>query len=173
MIPWAEQWFMCKSCTTLSVITHRLFRIMAYSHIMFSSVVDVDGHHLWEHFWTCLSTHFTVVKQLPYFVESLRWISTPGAPSVHRNHSTVHCSSLVHTESRAAMLTLLWWCYNWLVKVESISQSHREFVLLPACKISSAANTASLKINHCGNFLIYLRLSQKIGLLSAGTEIKL
>jgi hypothetical protein len=175
MTPWAEQWFMYNWCTKSSIITRHFSRIMAYSHLMFSSVVDVDGHHLFGHFWTWLSicTYFTVVKQLPYFVGSLWWISSPGTPSAHRNHTTAHCASSVCTERRVAMLTLLWWHYNWPLKVESISQSHREFVLLPACKISIAANTSSLKINHCGNFLTYLHLSQKIGLFSAGTKMKL
>jgi hypothetical protein len=40
-------------------------------------------------------------------------------------------------------------------KAKIISQSRKEFVLLPARKIDSAANETSFKINHCGNFLTH------------------
>jgi hypothetical protein len=62
-------------------------------------------------------------------------------------------------ESRAAMLTLLRQHYNWLVKVETVLQSFREFMLLPVCKISSATYTTSFDINHCGNYLPYVCMS--------------
>jgi hypothetical protein len=52
------------------------------------------------------------------------------------------------------MLTLLQH-YNWLVKVQSISQSHREFMFLPTCKTNSAANT-TFQRNHCRNFPIHI-----------------
>jgi hypothetical protein len=79
--------------------------------------------------------------------------------SAHKNPITAHRSFLVHTELGAAMLALLRRHYNCSVKVESISQSRREFVLLPALKINSAANTARFKINHCGKFLAPLDMT--------------
>jgi hypothetical protein len=83
--------------------------------------------------------------------------SSPGTPSDHSNRITALCTSLMDTESGVAMLTLHRRKYNWLVKFENISQSRREFVLLSARKTTSAANTASFKINNCGHFLTYLR----------------
>jgi hypothetical protein len=74
----------------------------------------------------------------------------------HKNCITEHRSSLKHVESGVAMLTLLRWHYNWTVKVKGISQSHWEFVLLPACKICSAVNKISFEINHCANFPTHL-----------------
>jgi hypothetical protein len=34
-----------------------------------------------------------------------------------------------------------------------------KFILLPVCKISCKANTATFKINHCGNFLTHLHIN--------------
>jgi hypothetical protein len=65
---------------------------------------------------------------------------------------------LLYKESGAAILTLLWWHYNWPVKVKSISQFHREFMLLPVHKISSAANTTSFRVNYCCNTPTHLRV---------------
>jgi hypothetical protein len=42
----------------------------------------------------------------------------------------------------------------------SISQSRMEFMLLPACYISSAANTTNFKINHCRKFLTHLCITK-------------
>jgi hypothetical protein len=92
----------------------------------------------------------------PHCAESLWWISGPGTLSAYKNHITAHASSLAHMGSGVAMLILLQWSYNWSVKVESISQSQREFVLLLACKVSSLANTTSFTINRWTNLLTHL-----------------
>jgi hypothetical protein len=82
-------------------------------------------------------THFTTVKHCFHTVLK---VYNGFLPLVHLQ--PIKIVSLLFfgaTESGAAMLTLLQH-YNWPVKVESISQSFREFVLLCACKISSQHN---------------------------------
>jgi hypothetical protein len=88
----------------------------------------------------------------PYCAESLQWISAPGIASAHNICITARCF-LAHTESGTSVSALLWdtTTSRWMSK--SISQSHTEFVLLSARKIISVANTRSLKIKHCENFL--------------------
>jgi hypothetical protein len=55
-------------------------------------------------------------------------------------------------ESGVAKITLLQRHYNWPFKIESNSKSHRDFVLLPAHRICSAAKTTNFKINIVGTF---------------------
>jgi hypothetical protein len=57
---------------------------------------------------------------------------------------------------KVAMLTLLQWHCNWLVRVQSISQSHREFMFLLECIISIPVNSTSFKINHYKNVLTHV-----------------
>jgi hypothetical protein len=92
-----------------------------------------------------------------YCAESLWCISAPGTPPAHKKRITACCSSLLHKECGAVMLNLPRWPYNWPIKVESISQSRRAFMLSPARKRISAANTTGFKLNHCRIFLTYLR----------------
>jgi hypothetical protein len=58
----------------------------------------------------------------PYCAGSLEWISVPGTLSAHKNLFTACHSSLMHTESGAAMLIMLRRHYNWLIKDEGFSQ---------------------------------------------------
>ena len=44
LISCLEPWLMFRCCATSSIVDRRLSRIMAQTHSMFSSVVDVDGH---------------------------------------------------------------------------------------------------------------------------------
>jgi hypothetical protein len=157
---------MHKWCATSLTVTHQSSRIMTRTRSMFCSVVAFHGHPdcsssvtlVWP-FMNMIIYLYTLCcgKALfPYCAGSLWQISTPDTLSGHKNHITAHCSALVHRASRAVMLTLLQWHYNWPVKVESILQSCMESVLLPECKISSTTNTKSFKINHCKNFLTHL-----------------
>jgi hypothetical protein len=159
MIPYAEPWLMHRLCTTSPIVTHLSPRIVADS-LVFPSAVDVDGCPdpssvtlvrrclnmvIHSHTRHCSKALF------PHFTESLQWIFAPGTSSAHKNCITAHCCSLMLRKRSSHVnyaITL-----NWSVKVESISHSCREFVLLPACKISSAAKRASFKLNHCRNFL--------------------
>lgn len=68
---------------------------------------------------------------------------------------SVHTSPLWWIRKTADIFTLLRRHYNWPIKIESILQSHREFVLLPACKIKNAATRTRVKINHFMNFLTH------------------
>jgi hypothetical protein len=90
------------------------------------------------------------------FARESAWSSAPGTISAHKNRISAHFSSLVNTENRAAIFTLLRGQYNWPIKIESISQSCRESVLLAACKVKNAATRTRIKINHCKDFLTLL-----------------
>jgi hypothetical protein len=71
-------------------------------------------------------------------------------------HAALPC---LHKECAAVMLTVLLRPYNWPIKVESISQSGREFMLPPlppARKPISGVNT-SFKLIQCRIFLTYRR----------------
>jgi hypothetical protein len=61
----------------------------------------------------------------PYRTNSLQWVSGCVTPSAHKNCITAHCRSVMHMESGVAMLSLLQQHYNWLIKVENVSQSYR------------------------------------------------
>jgi hypothetical protein len=77
---------------------------------------------------------------------------------------------LLPKECGAFMTTLLDTPYNWPIKVESISQSRRKFMLPPARKLPSAANATSINLIHCGHFLsclyIWHQLQQVLTLKS-------
>jgi hypothetical protein len=136
-----------------------LCRIMARTCSILSSAADEDRHPycsssviLTQPFLNMVNHSYKFcccIAPFPYCAESLCWVSAPGTPSAPKNHIITRCYSMVHKESGVTMLTLIQHC-NWLVKVQSISQSHREFVFLPTCKISIAANT-TFQRNHCRN----------------------
>lgn len=159
MIPWAELWLM----HTSSTVTHQSSRIMARTRSMFCSVVAIHGYPNCSSSVTLVSPFMNMIIYLytlccgkalfPYCAGSLWWIYTLHTLSAHKNHITA---------SRAVMLPLLQWHYNWPVKVKSISKSCMEFVLLPECKISSTTNTINFKINHCKNFLTHLCISHSL-----------
>jgi hypothetical protein len=130
---------------------------------MFSSVVDVDERR-------SLSSSVAFMRKickmvfhsytlrcgkglLPYFAKILQWISARGRFSAHRIRIIARCSSLMRTENEAAIL--LRQHYNWSVKVKYFKVTPGDFVLLLAHKLSSAATTTSIKINHCRNFLTH------------------
>jgi hypothetical protein len=154
---------MLRWCACFSIVIHQLSRIVARTCVMCFSVVDVDGP----------SYHFSSVTLVPPFfdmvihsyklhcsralltccADSLRWGSAPGTISDHKNRIIAHFSSLVNTENRAAIFTLLRRHCNWPIKIEIAAQSCKESMLLPVCKIKNAATRTRIKINHFRYFL--------------------
>jgi hypothetical protein len=55
---------------------------------------------------------------------------------------------------------------------QSISQSCREFMFLPSCKICSAANTTCFKINHCRILMTHLHIFLKLHFECSSTTKK-
>jgi hypothetical protein len=139
---------------------------MVRARSMLSSVVDMyrrpDQRNLCAPFLNMVIHSYTLScgrKLYPYSTESLRCISVPGALLAHKIRIIALSSSLMQTEMRAAMFSLLLRRYNRLVNVEIITQSRKEFVLLPARGISSAASTAGFKINHCRHHRAHPRVA--------------
>jgi hypothetical protein len=53
---------------------------------------------------TCATIFEFFNPLFPYCAESLSWIAAPDTPSDHKNRISKHCSSLLQTESGAAMI---------------------------------------------------------------------
>jgi len=114
MMSYAEPWLISKRFATSSIVIRRFSRIMAQASSTLLSVMDVDGcpvlslsFKLVRPCWNFLIHSYTLRRGKalsPNCAESLLWISAPGTPSDHKKRITPCCSSLVHTESGAAIL---------------------------------------------------------------------
>jgi hypothetical protein len=155
-----------RCCAISSTATRRLSRIIAQT----SSIQCFPLWWMWTglliilHKWHFCHRFFNMIISLntlhwdralfPYCAEGALWFLSQITVSVHKIRVTAGYFSLVHAESEAAMLTATTCPGN----VESISKPRMDFMLLPARKISNAANTTSFNINYCGSFLTYLRI---------------
>lgn len=119
IVPWAELCLLC-SLTQHSYSHLSTVRNHVRTHSMFSSVVNL---HRCPHQWNfCVIFYNMVIHSCTlscgkevhsYSAESLRWISVPSAPLVHKTRITALSSSLMHVEMVAALFSLLLRWYNW------------------------------------------------------------
>ena len=157
---------MFRCCATSSIVDCWLSRIMTWTRSMFSSVVDValrpnrsSSVTLVRPFLNMVIRSYTLrcsIALSPYCAE----ICDGFLPLVHLQLTKIvslHAALLWCKWQRSILLTPLQWHNNWLLKVETVSQRRRQFVLVPARTISNVVNTTQFLINYCGYFSTHPR----------------
>lgn len=157
---------MCTCRTTMSVVTCRLFRIMVWSHSLFS----ISRRCGWVFKSFIIDTYMTILKHgmpfvytnlakhLPYCAENLSLISMSGTPSSHQNPCI-----LLFLDLNGKWSGLINFIDNkqLLLRVKIASQWHTKFVLIPACTMTSIANITKFYGNLSRYILIYSHFKQR------------